>query len=95
MRAGIFLRRRNAHQSLHRQFQLVPAKSNEGDRLARIDASLLRLKPRIDLHIKTKAAALFGTFFGQRTGDFLPVDALYDVKQRDGIRRLVGLQRTD
>ncbi|MNX73511.1 hypothetical protein D3C86_1049120 [compost metagenome] len=95
MRAGIFIGRRNAHQSLDLQFQLIPAKGHESNCLTRIDARLLRLKPGIDLNIKPKAAALLAAFLGKRAGDLFAVDALDDIKQRHGIRRLVGLQRAD
>ena len=64
MRAGIFIGRRNAHQSLDLQFQLIPAKGHESNGLTRIDARLLQLKPGIDLNIKPKAAALLAAFLG-------------------------------
>ena len=65
MRAGVFLRRRNAHQPFDREPVGLAAALHEGHRLARLDAGLLRLRAGVDLHVKFRRLALFGDFLRQ------------------------------
>src|SRR5262245_30196810 len=95
MRAGIFLQRRNAHQALDGEAVNVAAARHEGDGLGRLDASLLRLRARVDLHVELRRLALLLYFLGDLAGDLVAVDRLDRVEQRYRLPGLVGLQGTD
>src|SRR5690606_32071547 len=52
MRSGIFVERRNAHQTVDRQAMDLPAALDESRRVAWSDTGLLRLGTGVDLHIE-------------------------------------------
>ena len=95
VRTGIFLCRRDAHQSLDGQSMNLAASRDKTVRLARIDARLLLLQPGVDLYVKAQRATLLRDFLRKFGGDLLAVHALDDVEQRHRLPGLVGLQRAD
>src|SRR5690606_5303539 len=76
MRAGVLVDRRDAHQALDRETMRVPASGEERQRLARIDARLLRLRAGVDLDVEAWRLALPAHLPGEFSGDLLAVDGL-------------------
>ncbi|EGE58250.1 hypothetical protein RHECNPAF_3340049 [Rhizobium etli CNPAF512] len=95
MRPGIFLGRRNAHQTFNGKAELVAAERNEGRRLVRRNACLLRLEPGIDLDVEPGRPVLPLHLLRKGAGNLFPIDGLDHVEKCHRIRRLVRLQRSD
>ena len=73
----------------------LPAERDECRCFIRCDAGLLRLKAGIDLDIEANGLALACHLGRNGSRDLLAVDRFDDVEERNGVRRLVGLQRAD
>ena len=95
MRAGVFVGRRNAHHPFDASPWTSRQRATKATASRGIDAGLLRLRTGVDLNIEFWHAALAHDLLGQFGGDFLAVDRLDDVGQRNGFLRLVRLQRPD
>lgn len=92
MRRGGLIGRRDTHQPLDRKLQR-PAGRDKSVGLARQHPGLLGLFARVDLNEAAARRARAVEFAGQMLGQFLPVEGLNHIEQRDGIAHLVGLQR--
>ena len=93
MRAWILASRRNAHQSGDIELQRIAAKLDELHCIIRRNASLLWLETGIDLNIELEIPALLGDFHSKRARNLLAINRLDDIKERDSLGSLVGLQR--
>ncbi len=93
MRRGRLIRRRDAHQSLHRQPQFVAAQRNEAGGVFRRDAGLLRFLARVYLDEQRRAPAGLFDLGLQRLGELGPVERMDGIETFDRLARLVGLQR--
>ncbi len=87
--------RRNAHQPLDRQFQLIAAIFEKAAKLSRTDAGLLRLYSSIDLNKQLHVFVLRLHFAGDRFGDLWSIQRFDHVENSHSLRRLVRLQRPD
>ena len=95
MHGRLLVHRRNAHEALDRELQVVAAKRDEGLRFTRHDPGLLRLLAGIDLNEEFEAAALLRHFIGDGARDLLAVDAVNCIEEGNRFLCLVGLQWAD
>jgi len=95
MERGIFLGRRNTHQSCNREAKIIAAGGNEGISVPRKYAGLLLFFARVDLDKQFECATLFRHLRSKRLGELYPVYRMNCVEQRDRVAHLVGLQRSD
>jgi hypothetical protein len=87
--------RRNRHQPDDRKAMHQPAALDERRRFQRQDSGLLRFLAGVHLDEQIVPALQPRHLRGQRVRDLVAVDAVDHIKQRDGIGRLVRLQRSD
>jgi len=92
MRRGGLIGRRDTHQPLDRKLQR-PACRDKPVRLRRHHSGLLRLFARVDLDETAARRARTVKLPRQMLCQFLPVEGLDHIEQRDRIAHLVGLQR--
>ena len=86
---------RDRHETAHIELQLIPAQMHEVVDLARQHTGLLRLLAGIDLKKHRKLASQPGHFLAQLARQLFPVDGLDDIKKRNRLAHLVGLERAD
>jgi len=100
MGAGIFVRRRNAHEPFHGKLEFIAREADEFRGVAWRDAGLLRLLARVDLN-QHDGRACHSIEFGpidlgaQRVRKLRAVERLDPVEKLHRLARLVRLQRAD
>lgn len=94
MRGRRLVRRRNAHQSFDREAEFLDATADELVGRLRRNPGFLGFAAGIDLNEEAGRRALARDLFGKGRGDLRAVDGFDDVKQRNRIGGLVGLQRS-
>ena len=92
MRRGRLVGRRNTHQALDGKLQR-PACRDKFIRVRRQNPGLLRLFSRVNLNETAAQRARTVELAGQVFRQFLPVEGLDHIEQRNSIAHLVGLQR--
>ena len=95
MGTRIFIRRRDAHQSLDGQAMLLAAAFHKGNSFLWRNARFLFFKPGVDLNIELGGLVLLFDFCCESCGDLFTVNGFYDIEKGDGISGLVGLQWAD
>ena len=93
MRRRRFFRRRNAHQTLHGQFQVIAAKCDKRRRITWPNAGLLGLFAGVYLDEEAWSAATPIEFVPQGVRELGPIQRMDGVKQLYGFTHLVGLKR--
>ena len=95
MRAGRLVGRRDAHEALDLQTQLIPDPLQEGVRLQGPNPGLLGLFPGVDLDIEAGEAARPACGLGEGDGQPVPVQGFDDIEEGQGVPDLVGLEGAD
>ena len=95
MRRGRLVGRRDAHQPLDRETVNLAATGDEGIRLGRQHAALLRFLAGIDLHEEPRGLAHPRSLACEFLGQALAIERLNDIEELDRLARLVRLQRAD
>ena len=95
MRRRRFVCRRDAHQTLDRQFQGLTAQRDKRRRLAWPDAGLLRLFTGVYLDEQGRMAPATVELRPQHMREFRPIQRMDCVEQLHGLTYLVRLERPD
>ena len=91
MRRSRLMRRRDAHQTAHRQLQLIPAMDDEMRCIGGHNAGLLRLFAGVDLNQKRQYAPAPGELRLQGFRQPGAIERLDHVEQAHRLAHLVGL----
>src|SRR5690606_19922041 len=86
---------RDAHKAHDLEPVHIAATGNEIDRFIHWNPGFLLFPADIDLDEAGKALARACHFLSQYPGEFVSINAFDDIKQRDSLARLVGLERTN
>lgn len=92
VRHRILIHRRDAHQAREMDAMILVGLRNKFIEIIRGNTRFLRFKTSVDLNHQFRMSALAPHFFGQSGHQLFAVDRLNDVKQGNGISRLVALQ---
>ncbi len=93
VRTGRLVDRWNAHQAFDGEIENLAADFKKVIGLGRRYAGLLAFLPSIDLDIETRRVAEGLDFASQSFGKLGSIKGLDDIKEGNGVARLVGLQR--
>lgn len=95
MRRGVFVSRRDTHQSGNAQTMLITARRDEPVSVGRQCAGLLRLLTRIDLQVQIRVTPLRLDLTGKHPRKLDPINRMNGIKKGDRVFGLVGLQGSD
>ncbi len=93
MQRRLFIDRRNAHQPVDLKTKFCAARVDEGRRIVRRHARLLRFLAGVDLYVQLRRGPVARINRGpERSRERRAIQRLNHVKERDRITRLIGLE---